>query len=70
MAAAGVSYGMERQPPTKRGASTELEEALKDASLEDIAEHLDEAFGLWRDQGQDELKNGVQYQRHLRAEWE
>lgn len=56
--------------PTKRDASTDLEEVLKDESPEATTEHPHKSFGLWRKQNRDGLKDGVQYQQHLRAEWE
>lgn len=55
---------------TKRDASADLEEVLKDESPEATIEHLHKAFDWWRKQNRDGLKDGVQYQQHLRAEWE
>lgn len=45
------------------------EEALRQAVAEYVDRHRplaeDEAFGLWRDRGED----GLAYQQRLRAEW-
>ncbi len=42
--------------------------ALRQAESRSEADPIDAAFGLWKDR--EDIGDGVEYQRRLRAEWE
>jgi predicted transcriptional regulator len=63
------STEVERLDEICRRQRLSREEALRQAVAEYVDRHqqlsADEAFGLWRDRGED----GLAYQQRLRAEW-